>query len=151
NGGTTPDAINHSPAAAGTYFVHVKQYSGDTNYTLQLTTDFAGNSLGSARDLGTLVDRKSFSDFVGSIDPNDYYRFSLAGWAGSLLHARLSGLSADADLQLIQDANYNGVVDPGEVLASSTYGSTWNEDINPWYRLGGTYYVRVYQFSGDTN
>jgi hypothetical protein len=39
------------------------------------------------------------TDFVGSTDTNDYYRFSLA--SASNFNVSLTGLNADADVQLL--------------------------------------------------
>src|SRR5439155_18743239 len=57
--------------------------------------------------------------------------------------ATLSGLSANADLQLIKDANGNLVVDSGETLASSAHTGTTAETITKSL-AAGTYYVRVF-------
>ena len=57
--------------------------------------DGAGNSMASARDLGTLVGSQSVSDYVGSADTNDYYRFSMGGRGDVQL--RLTGLSAASE------------------------------------------------------
>ncbi|TRU93286.1 MAG: peptidase S8, partial [Microcystis novacekii Mn_MB_F_20050700_S1] len=46
--------------------------------SLELTTsDNAGNTLATARDITIGATPTSYSDFVGSTDTNDYYRFSL--------------------------------------------------------------------------
>jgi hypothetical protein len=148
--GTASENISLS-LAAGVYFVRVYRFSGDTNYTLRLTDDRAGNTLGSARNFGTLSSTAYFGDFVGAADTNDYYRIVVpSGPTARTLRLTLSGLSADADLQLIRDANGNGVVDAGEVLRSSTAGGTSGESIT-WNFAAGTYFIRVYQHSGDTN
>ena len=80
-----------------------------------MTTD---NSIGSAQDIGILTQEvESFTDFVGDTDRFDYYQFIVDGTANVSL--RLEELSADADLFLIQDANGNGRLDGGEVIADS--------------------------------
>ncbi|HAG85094.1 MAG TPA: pre-peptidase, partial [Cyanobacteria bacterium UBA12227] len=76
-GGSSNESIN-TQLNTGTYYVRVFPYgSANTNYNLSLnaTPDYAGNSLSSARDIGTLNSSRSFSDLVGSADSNDYYRF----------------------------------------------------------------------------
>jgi len=51
---------------AGTYFVRVYHYSGDTNYTLTLRAradgplDSAGNTLAQARNVGTVTGTMTF-------------------------------------------------------------------------------------------
>jgi subtilisin family serine protease len=77
---------------------------------------------------------------VGSTDTNDYYRFDLS--QSSNFSLSLNGLSADADVQLLNSS--------GTVLTSSANGGTTAESISS--TLGtGTYYVRVFPYSGNTN
>ena len=140
-GGTTPDSVNLTSLAAGTYFVRVNQFSGDTNYNLTLTADYAGNSTAAARNLGTLLGRQSVSDFVGSIDTQDFYRINLA--APGSLNVLLNGLGADANLQVLNSA--------GTLIGSSSAGGTTPDSVNLTSLAAGTYFVRVNQFSGDTN
>lgn len=133
---------------AGTYYFRVYRYSGDTNYRLTMAAtaqantppDNAGNSLGSARSLGALSGERSYSDFVGSADTNDYYRFELSG--RSAFQLSLDGLAADADVALL-DQN-------GGTIASSTRGSNDSESISRTLDPG-TYFIHVYRYSGDTN
>ncbi len=111
-----------------------------------------GNTLNLAYNLGR-VDGKSavFSDAIGSTDTNDYFRFSL-GASASRLGVSLTGLSNNANLQVIRDTNNNGTVDAGEVIASSTLAGNASELLNLTNLAAGTnYYVRVYQGSGNTN
>jgi len=147
--GTTPDTINVAGLAAGTYFVDVVRYSGNTTYSLTLTADAAGNTLNAARNLGSLSRAQGFSDFVGSADPADYYRFSLSYTSNFSLS--LGGLSADADVYLLRDANSNGAIDPGEMLAASLMSGNSPEAITFNNLAAGNYAVLVNQFSGDTN
>ena len=78
---------------------------------------------------GTLIDT----------DKRDYYRFTLS--ASTTVSLKLKSLSGNADLQLIHDANNNGILDPGEILATSAKTSgldTITRTLGP-----GTYYLRV--------
>ncbi|MFN7900100.1 MAG: pre-peptidase C-terminal domain-containing protein [Synechococcaceae cyanobacterium] len=142
--GSTAESISGA-LAAGTYYVRVYPYSGSTNYNLNLAatattpTDNAGNTLAAARNIGTLSSNQSFSDWVGSTDSNDYYRFDLSQASNFAL--TLTGLSADADVQLL---NTSGA----QMAISEADGST-AESINSTL-AAGTYYVRVYPFSGST-
>lgn len=159
---TNPEAIN-TVLAAGTYFVGVIQFDGNTDYNLSLSAtsatipnDGAGNTLGTARDLGLLNSSQNFSDFIGTVDPDDFYRFTLN--TRSDLNLVLNNLSADADLQLIQDINNNGIVDDvvglvdgGEILSSSESTGSDPETIDFEGLDPGTYFVRVLQYDGDTN
>ncbi|MEB3308588.1 MAG: S8 family serine peptidase, partial [Cyanobacteriota bacterium] len=102
--------------------------------------DGAGNSLESARDIGTLSGSQSFSDWVGKSDRDDFYRFEIT--EASQFSATLEGLSADADLQLLSSS--------GTVLASSTNGRSAAETITSSLDAG-TYYARVYRYRGNTD
>ena len=102
--------------------------------------DNAGNTLATARDITIGATPASYSDFVGSTDSNDYYRFSLG--TSSNFSLSLTGLSADADVSLL-DSN-------GSEITSSTNGSNDSESITRQLNAG-TYFVRVYPYSGSTN
>ncbi|MFM7714291.1 MAG: PPC domain-containing protein, partial [Microcystis sp.] len=104
------------------------------------SVDLAGNTLTTARDITIGATPTTYSDFVGSTDSNDYYRFSLGDTSDFSLN--LTGLSADADVSLL-DSN-------GRVITKSTNGGTSNESITRQLNAG-TYYVRVYPRSGSTN
>ncbi|WP_374489593.1 pre-peptidase C-terminal domain-containing protein [Zoogloea sp.] len=104
--------------------------------------DYAGNTLATARNIGTLGSTPlSLSDYVGSADTNDYYRFTLD--ATRNLRLTLAGLSADADLALLNSA--------GSVLRTSAVSGTVAENISYDGLAAGTYYIRVYPYSGSTN
>jgi hypothetical protein len=129
--------------SAGTYYARVYRYSGDTTYGLSLTAlpvDNAGNTLATARAVGTLTATQSFSDWVGSVDTNDYYSFNVG--TQSNLTLSLTGLSADADVQLLNSS--------GTVITTSAAGGSSSESITRQLSAG-TYYARVYRYSGDTN
>ena len=108
---------------------------------LSTVTPEPGSSPGQAFNLGNLNGTRTVSDFVGSTDINDFYRFDLS--APSSLNIALSGLSADANLQLLNST--------GTVIASSSQVGNLAESINLSGLTPGTYYAKVYQFSGDTN
>lgn len=149
-GGTADESINLSAIDSGSYFVRVQQYSGSTNYTLHLSNSNPNNLLSvedSFGDLSSYAYRDRSSRVSGS-DTSNLYSFSINSVRDVTL--ALTGLSADADIRLIQDSNNNGMVDAGEVLASSTRGGSANEAINKV--LGaGSYFAQVIQYSGDTN
>nr|WP_287697204.1 PPC domain-containing protein [Microcystis sp. M058S1] len=130
---------------AGTYYILVYPYSGSTDYNLSLAAaagspDNAGNTLAKARDITIGATPVTYSDFVGSRDTNDYYRFSLG--TSSNFSLNLTGLSADADVSLL---NSNG-----SEITSSTNRSNISESITGQLSAG-TYFVRVYPYSGSTN
>jgi hypothetical protein len=141
----TPESIERY-LAAGTYYVRVYPYGVSTNYNLSLTAtpgnivDGAGNTLATARNLGTLTATpRTLRDFVGAADSNDYYRFTLASTSSFSLNLR--NLSADADVQLLSAT--------GVVIASSLNAGSTAESIDR-ILAAGNYYIRVYPDSGDT-
>ncbi|MFO0096749.1 MAG: beta strand repeat-containing protein [Aphanizomenon sp.] len=141
-GGSSSESITRE-LSAGTYYARVYRYSGDTTYGLSLTAlpvDNAGNTLATARAVGTLTATQSFSDWVGSVDTNDYYSFNVG--TQSNLTLSLTGLSADADVQLLNSS--------GTVITTSAAGGSSSESITRQLSAG-TYYARVYRYSGDTN
>jgi hypothetical protein len=115
-------------------------------------SDYAGDTLNTARDIIISSNPNTYIDFVNSndvfasktnpTDPNDYYRFNL----GSTTNLSLSiiDLTGNANLHLIQDTNNNGVVDPGEVLQTSANSGTTSELILYDNLAAGTYYIQVY-------
>lgn len=100
-------------------------------------SDYAGNSLSTARNLGTLSNGLSLTDFVGSTDTNDYYRFN---WntAGNI-SVFLNGLAAGTTLELLGS---NGNVLQGSTNSGTTVGSITRGSITT-NLSAGTYYVRV--------
>ncbi len=147
--GSSTESIDLSRVSPGSYFALVNQFSGNTSYTLTLTSDAAGNSLSTGRELGAISGSRVLNDFVGSSDPTDTYHFQLD--ANSHLSLTLNGLSADADLYLIQDFNHNGLVDNGEVLSYSIETGSTPESINLTGLASGDYYIQVNQYQGNTN
>lgn len=113
---------------------------------IEQSVNNADNTIANARNLGNLSNIQTIKDFVGTSDPNDFYRISISN--PSTLNLNLSQLNADANVQLIQDFNNNGVVDPKEILALSQNKGRTAESLN-LPLLSGTYYVRV--FPGVTN
>lgn len=120
-----------------------------TNYTLTLTADAAGDSYATARNIGILNGTRNFSDFVGTTDDIDYYRFYVSD--NSDVRIDLTGLSADADLYLMRDRNGNGRFDESDVLDSSDLSGTNSDSIQLNNLAAGTYFVRVEQWTGNTN
>jgi hypothetical protein len=124
---------------SGEYFVRVASNDDDENYQLRLISDLDDN-LTSAREVGSLQGRVSFTDLVGGSDPSDFYRFDMP--ITGAVNIALNRLGSNVDLRLIQDVNNNGAVDEGEILASSNNSSTNSEQIV--VVLGpGTYFVEA--------
>lgn len=146
--GSTSETIART-LDAGNYYVRVYPYSGNTNYSLSLSQqnaiplDYAGNTLATARDIGILTGSRTYNDFVGSFtggnDVNDYYRFTLSSRSNFTLS--LSGMSADADVQLLNSS--------GSFIAGSAASGSSNETITRTLDAGN-YFVRVYPYYGST-
>lgn len=132
----------------GTYYVQISPYFGaNTDYKLSLKTveseveDIGGNSRRQAYNIGLLNSNEVFNEFVGEEDTEDYYKFRLN--QTSDIEIVLSGLSEDADLQLLSSN--------GQILQSFPETGTTSELIFDSLNKG-TYYVRVFPYFGtDTN
>ena len=111
--------------------------------------DTAGNTLGVAFDLGSLGASTTVSNFVGSTDTVDFFRFSVN--SASDFDISLNGLSANAEVALIQDRNLNGVIDADEYVGLSNRFGTAKDTIDINSLPAGTYYAGVYYSGGDTN
>ncbi|MEB3294239.1 MAG: C2 family cysteine protease, partial [Synechococcales bacterium] len=96
-----------------------------------------------------------YSGIINNLDTSDVYRFSVTDLDFGFIsvprtvNITLSGMSGDLDIRLIKDANSNGIVDSGDVLTSSSYGSNTAEWMSR--TLGtGNYFLQVNQF-GSAN
>jgi hypothetical protein len=146
NSGTAAESITRQ-VNAGTYFIRVFPASGtNTNYSLNLSAtnvlppDYAGNTIRTARNITLGASTSTFRDWVGNGDSNDYYRFTLSNTSNFSLS--LNGLSADADVQLLNSS--------GNFIQDSANTGTSAESISR--RLNaGTYFIRVFQYSGSTS
>ncbi|WP_445172778.1 PPC domain-containing protein [Microcoleus sp.] len=107
-------------------------------------------NLNAAKSLGILGVIQTASDFVGAAEPADIYSFILN--TPSLFSVNVEGLSADVDVELIQDINGNGAVGLEDSIASSNnLGPASETIVSNGVLPAGTYFVRVSQFQGDTN
>jgi Calpain family cysteine protease/Bacterial pre-peptidase C-terminal domain len=98
-------------------------------------------------ELGILAGTRILSDFVSDRNLLDNYRFSVA--SSISVSITLSGLSSDADIQLIRDTNGNGIADDSDFIVDSPQRGNVAELISTGLSVG-TYFVQVKQFSGDT-
>jgi subtilisin family serine protease len=115
----------------------------------QLNFSDPGNSLLTARNVvGVQNGSIRLTEFVGTGDPNDFYRFEIN--TKSNFSLRLDGLTRDADVKLIQDRNSNGVVNFVEVISSSLNQGATPEVIDVSKLAPGTYYVQVSSFLGNS-
>jgi hypothetical protein len=153
---------------AGRYFIRIARRKGDTRYQLRLAASPAplpvpppsipapvptpppppmGNTLNTAFDIGTLSGTATRQGVVNPVDDVDIYRFTLNQNAN--LEARINSFAAATKLDLIFDANGNGLIDQGEVLrtGSSNLSSRSFTEALP----AGTYFVRVTPSSRNTS
>ncbi|MEG5039018.1 MULTISPECIES: S8 family serine peptidase [unclassified Microcoleus] len=115
----------------------------------QLNFSDSDNSLLTARNVvGVQNGSISLTEFVGTGDIDDFYRFDIN--TNSNFSLRLDGLTADADVKLIQDRNRNGVFDFGETIDSSLEIGTVPDVINVSNLAPGTYYVQVSSFLNNS-
>ena len=113
------------------------------------------NSLLTARNVvGVQNGSVSLTEFVGTGDIDDFYQFDIN--TNSNFSLRLDGLTADADVDIIQDRNRNGVFDLGETIGYSLESGTISDVINLSNLAPGTYcvrvssYFRLYQLQSDS-
>jgi uncharacterized protein (DUF2141 family) len=138
----------------GTYFLGVVNVGGNTPYFLTidkttptLPSNGAGNTLATAADVGLLSEAQVQSDFVESINSEDYYKFTLDSFQELTLF--LYDLGGNVQLSLIEDINGNGIIDPDEVIVTSESKGADQEAIER-ILSPGTYFVRVNTIQGDT-
>ncbi len=87
---------------------------------------------------------------VGQTSANrlsDFYQFTIT--QAGVFNASLTGLTGDADVRLIQDANQNGEIDTGEVLAWQWERGSVSESIRR-FLTAGTYYAQVMSYGDQT-
>ena len=159
---STSDREINRTFSPGTYWIGVFTNDADDNtgYTLEAsatatpstsTTD-PGNDLSSALNIGTLSSTQSFNDAVGSLDRNDYYRFTIDEIA--LVNLNLTGLTQAANLFVAVDFDNDGNLDNGEVIADDgifdSSSSTSDREINRTFSPG-TYWIGVFTNDADDN
>jgi uncharacterized protein YkwD len=146
--------IGHYYLANDTGAVNYNNYwtqnFGVSSQQAVIPPDYAGNTLTTARQITVSSTSTNFTDWVGTADTNDYYRFTLN--QNSNFNLNLNGLSSNADVQLIQDINGNSQIDANEILGSSILSGSSAESINVPL-ASGSYFVRIYPGANglDTN
>ncbi|MGV0027755.1 PPC domain-containing protein [Phormidesmis priestleyi] len=153
------ESLNIQGLGVGDYYVQVYQAGGGTSFNLNLSANGGSghapepnDTFAQAYDMGTLNGTRIFQEHVQggypapmtfdwAHDPIDVYRFNVG--ASSRFDLSLSGLSADADVQL-----YNS---SGNLVAQSINYGTAIDSIHLARLAEGDYYVRVNAaFDGST-
>ncbi|NGZ28620.1 MAG: hypothetical protein G8345_17225, partial [Magnetococcales bacterium] len=135
NSGLLAESIRQT-LPIGSYQVRIARVTNNTSYQLNLVThaDLGGDDTTHAAEIGLLAaTRKSCQEWIGTGDSGDYYRFIVAA-SGQLL-LELSGLTADANLQLLDGSGL-------ATLAASSLTGASRERIDQSL-AAGTYYARV--------
>ncbi|MBE9604195.1 pre-peptidase C-terminal domain-containing protein [Acetobacteraceae bacterium H6797] len=103
--------------------------------------DTAGNTIATARDLGTLTSTDTVVNEYLSLtqDTEDYFRFTVS--SNGAVTVTVSELSADVDLQLFNAQ--------GQPIGGSYHTGTADESISMTL-AAGTYYARAFAYDGDT-
>jgi hypothetical protein len=160
-GSNHDEAINLSGLTAGDYYIRVYQYSGNTGFSLDLSSSSPSNLLPKEFELGTVnYAGTTQTGFISNSNTADVYHFSVDGFfragdifssnSSSNVNISLAGLSSDADIRVIRDSNHNGILDAGEEIVRSQLGGSSPESINLAGLGVGDYYLQVYQFNGST-
>ena len=105
--------------------------------------------LNSANQIRINTTNQIINDTLSPLESNDLYSFNLKG--RSSFNLSLDGLSADADVKVIQDKNRNGKLDKDEKIAYSNNGGRLAESINTDL-AAGNYYIEIYSYDNtETN
>jgi hypothetical protein len=142
--------------ADGTQVVRLENYGidrpggaeivGVTSGRRQIEADVSGDLNGAAAQSSSIFFHRQS---LGNGDVSDAYRFTV-GTSG-IFTAQLTGLTADADLELISDRNRNGQLEAGEVLAFPWERGTKRESMRRFV-AAGDYFLRVNAVgNGSTN
>jgi len=117
------EAIDLFGVSPGNYFIQVSGSEGDTNYDLNIYAETsellrkpsgAGNSPGTALNLGLLIESQVVRDVVNPGRSQNFYQFQTN--RQSDVYITLEGVNTDIRLQLVRDTNGNGLLDPDEVV-----------------------------------
>jgi hypothetical protein len=142
----------------GTYYVKFTQVSGSGDYSYRIVSDYAGDTVATARNLGDLTDTsRQMFDMTGSAfltsysDEADLYKFTLS--KTSPVDIGLNVLTTpvptfDSNLELARDFDGNGFITSNEVINASNLSG--NDKISTTL-AAGTYFVRVKQNGAYTS
>jgi hypothetical protein len=146
--GTTPD-LNWQPLGTLSRSDRSQSSLASPSATPVVTETTAALAQNDSLSIATVESSPIFAlnDQVSSGNSSDLYQFSL-GQSG-IFTANLTGLTGDADIKLIQDANSNGTIDSTEVLAYQWERGTASEALRRFLNPG-TYYIQVLSYRDQT-
>ncbi len=128
--------LDRFATAPGTYFVKVSESEGDTAYQISvsaapsnlLSKPRPGSTLTEALWLGDLTRPQARQGFIGNGNVQDFYRFTVN--SPSDLRLSADNLSANVQIQVIQDRNENGLIDSGEIVSAQGDANRSPIDLN---------------------
>jgi hypothetical protein len=141
--------------AAGNYYVVISLRTDNAPYLIRMTADYAGNSLRTARNIGSVTDA-TFPDFLGNgdspslIDTSDFYKFKMDAPGKFSADMRTDDPAdlTENHLEIIQDVNGNGAIDPGDLITATDAGTTVTRIIS---LPAGAYFLQVVNEAGASN
>jgi hypothetical protein len=163
--GAANETIELQGLGTGEYFIQIHQGSPSSNSNYSLTiqnqpgtalTTEPNDTIAQSYNLGVLNGSRHFNGaFTGRTSSSgttgnteDFYRFSLGTTSDFSLS--VTGMTSNANVEVIRDSNRNGIVDFGEVVALSTSPGINSEAILMQGLGTGEYIVRVYQDTNNT-
>ncbi|WP_302184656.1 S8 family serine peptidase [Planktothrix pseudagardhii] len=146
--------------ASGDCFLWVRQYQGDANYNLNLSTsplpplqpDNPESDATTVKTVETPYSGATFNDVVEPFDTLDIYRVQLPTQSDITVNLNFlnSSANADADIWIVRDSNGNGNFDEFENAVWSDQLGTTPEKITLKGMNPGNYFVGVQQVEGNT-
>jgi VCBS repeat-containing protein len=107
--------------------------------------DTVGNNLANAKPIYLIASSKTFNESIGVengvLDSDDYYSFTLS--RSSSFTLSLTGLTADANVEVLDKATGAVITDTNGIALRSTNTGTLTESINT-ILAAGTYYIHVF-------
>jgi hypothetical protein len=157
--------IDRKSVPAGQYYVRLQQSQGNGDYQMRIVSDYAGDTTGSARQLGDLTNttREEY-DMTGNFglptydDDLDLYKFTVTKPTPFDINLNIETSfftppTFDADLFLARDSNGDGFISSGEHIRDSTNAGSDAIHFNQGSSLlpAGTYYIGVNQDGAYTS
>lgn len=149
------ESINLSSALTdvgpGSYIAQVdRKGTANTQYDFRVSAGPVSKILALDGDFGAISSpTTSRSGSVENTDTTDIYAMAIN--VKGFYHFGLSGLSANADLRLIQDRNNNRIVDSTDLVVSSIRSGTTSEGFVQNLDPATNYFLEVSQAAGNTN